>query len=159
MAEGIGLDIPGWKRLSLRQLVLDVNGVLALDGELVPAVQERVTALGHVLDIHLLSADTYGYLSDIAAGLSVRMTRLRPGDEAAQKAAFVRGLGAATVVAIGNGANDIAMLREAELGVAVLGFEGAAAAALLAADVVTGSVHEALDLLLRPTRLVATLRR
>ena len=159
MAEGIELDIPGWRRLVLRQLVLDVNGVLALDGELVPAVPERIAALSPVLDVHLLSADTYGHLADIAAAVTAQATRLRPGDEAAQKAEFVRSLGAASVVAIGNGANDIAMLEEAALGIAVLGFEGAAPATLLAGDIVAGSVHEALDLLLRPIRLVATLRR
>lgn len=159
MAEGIELEIPGWRRLVLRQLVLDVNGVLALDGELVPAVPERIAALSAVLDVHLLSADTYGHLSDIVAAVGGTATRLRPGDEAAQKAGFVRSLGAASVVAIGNGANDIAMLEEAALGIAVLGFEGAAPAALLAGDIVSGSVHEALDLLLQPIRLVATLRR
>jgi P-type E1-E2 ATPase len=159
MAEGIELEIPGWRRLVLRQLVLDVNGVLALDGELVPAVPERIAALGAVLDVHLLSADTYGQLADIAATVGGSATRLRPGDEAAQKAEFVRSLGAASVVAIGNGANDIAMLEEAALGIAVLGFEGASPAALLAGDIVAGSVHEALDLLLQPVRLVATLRR
>jgi len=62
------------------------------------------------------------------------------------------------VVAIGNGANDAAMLQEAALGIAVLGPEGLAAEALLAADVVVASIEDALDLLLRPHRLVATLR-
>ena len=50
------------------------------------------------------------------------------------------------------------MLQEAALGIAVLGPEGLAAEALLAADVVVASIEDALDLLLRPHRLVATLR-
>jgi soluble P-type ATPase len=70
----------------------------------------------------------------------------------------VRALGPSGVTAIGNGANDVGMLREAELGIAVLGHEGLAREAAEAADVLVASVHGALDLLLRPKRLLATLR-
>jgi soluble P-type ATPase len=44
------------------------------------------------------------------------------------------------------------------LGVAVLGCEGLASACLAAADVVVPGVESALDLLLYPRRLMATLR-
>jgi soluble P-type ATPase len=50
------------------------------------------------------------------------------------------------------------MLEECAIGVCVVGREGAAAAALLAANVVTTDICDALDLLLKPERLVATLR-
>jgi soluble P-type ATPase len=156
----IEVDVPGWVCLRLEHLVLDVNGTLAMDGGLIPAVADRLEALGRQVDCHLISADTYGRLDAIAADLGVRAVRLDRGvPEAVQKAAFVRSLGAARVVAVGNGANDIAMLREAALGIAVLGPEGLAMAALNAADVLTGSIEDALDLLLKPQRLVATLRR
>lgn len=156
----IDVEIPGWKRLHLSLLVLDVNGVLALDGKVLPSVPRRIEMLRPNLDIHLLSADTYGRLEGLARTLRVDATRLEGGrEEASQKAEFVARRGAETTVAIGNGANDVGMLREAALGIGVLGHEGAASAALLAGEVVVGSIHEALDLLLRPTRLVATLRR
>lgn len=159
MTEGIVLDVPGWRRLHLTALVLDVNGVLALDGHLLPAVPGRIAELRRVLAVYLLSADTHGRLDEVAAALEIEARRLRPGGEAEQKAEFVRNLGPDSIAAIGNGANDVGMLREAGLGIAVLGHEGAAVVALQAADVLVGSVHEALDLLLRPARLVATLRR
>jgi soluble P-type ATPase len=63
------------------------------------------------------------------------------------------------VVAIGNGANDAAMLSTAALGIAVLGPEGTARESIEAADVVVTSIEIGLDLLLNPRRLVATLRR
>jgi soluble P-type ATPase len=50
------------------------------------------------------------------------------------------------------------MLGEAALGIAVVGPEGAASASLAAADVVCGSILVALDLLLEPRALAATLR-
>ena len=62
-------------------------------------------------------------------------------------------------MAIGNGSNDVAMLRDAGLGLAVLGPEGLALDALTAADLVVPDIVAALELLEDPARLVATLRR
>lgn len=156
----IGLTVPGWKSLQLAHLVLDVNGTLALDGSLLPGVAERTAALREVLEVHLLSADTFGQLDGIAHTLGVAALGLEVGQpEPQQKLDVVRCLNAATVVAIGNGANDVAMLREAALGIAVLGPEGLCTEALAAADVIVGSIDHALDLLRYPKRLIATLRR
>jgi len=62
------------------------------------------------------------------------------------------------VVAVGNGQNDIPMMRSASLGIAVLGPEGLCTELLRVADVVVTSITDALDLLLEPRRLTATLR-
>jgi soluble P-type ATPase len=156
----LDLDIPGWQRLHLSHLVLDVNGTLARDGVLLGGVEARLAAVRGTLEPSVLSADTFGRLDAIAAQLGVAGERLQAGEpEAEQKARFVRRLGASQVVAIGNGANDAAMLVEAALAIAVLGPEGLAGVALLQADVLTPSIEAALDLLLNPKRLVATLRR
>lgn len=152
------IDIPSRGVLRLEHLVLDVNGTIALDGQLVPGVSERLGKLGDSLTPWLLSADTQGTLDELAVRLRVEARRLRPGQEAAQKASFVQELGAQRVVAIGNGANDAAMLQRAALGIAVLGGEGLSAACLSAADVIVPTIETALDLLLCPRRLIATLR-
>ena len=156
----LDLEIPGWNALHLRYLVLDVNGTLTSDGVILDGVDGRLREIRTSLDIRLLSADTFGRLDALSAQLHLPATRLRRGDpEAQQKERFVQALGAHLVVAIGNGANDAAMLRSSRLGIAVLGPEGLATEALGAADVVTGSIADALDLLRLPTRLVATQRR
>jgi soluble P-type ATPase len=156
----LDLDVPGWQRLRLGHLVLDVNGTIARDGALLDGVEERLAALRGTLEPRLLSADTFGRLDAVAGRLGVVGERLRAGEpEAEQKARVVRRLGATGVVAIGNGANDAAMLGEAALAIAVLGPEGLARAALLEADVLVAHIEDALDLLLSPRRLVATLRR
>ena len=59
---------------------------------------------------------------------------------------------------IGNGANDALVLEAAAVSFAVLGPEGASAAALRSADIVCASATDALDLLLDPQALSATLR-
>jgi len=152
------ISVPSRGVLRLEYLVLDVNGTVALDGQLVPGVSERLDRLSSTLEPWLVSADTQGTLMSLAAPLKAKVKRLQPGDEAAQKAALVEELGAERVVAIGNGANDAAMLRRATLGIAVAGNEGLAVACLTAADVVAPNIEAALDLLLHPRRLVATLR-
>lgn len=160
MAEpGLTIGLPGRGALQLRYLILDLNGTITLDGALIDGVAERIAALQSCLAVSLLTADTRGTAAGIAAELGCRLRRLEPGNEAEQKSALVRQLGAASVTAIGNGANDTAMLTEAALGIAVVGPEGLAVAALLAADLIVGDINAALDLLVNPQRLIATLRR
>ena len=67
-------------------------------------------------------------------------------------------LGAERTACIGNGRNDRAMLEKAGLGILVIQEEGAAVESLLAADVACRDILAALQLLLHPLRLVATLR-
>lgn len=93
----------------------------------------------------------------LPAAAQVRLIDLH--DQAGQKLRYLRELGVAASVAVGNGENDRLMLEAAALGVAVLGPEGASARTLAAADVVVREITEGLDLLLRPKRLIATLRR
>jgi P-type E1-E2 ATPase len=156
----IEVAVPRSPPLHLDHLALDVNGTLALDGRLLPGVAERLEKLGMLLNLHLITADTHGRQHEIDRELGLTAVRLdRDQPEAEQKAAFVRSLGDDSVVAIGNGANDALMLREAALGIAVLGSEGLAYAALAEADVVVREITDALDMLLNTRRLIATLRR
>lgn len=151
-------SIPGFCDVALSHLVLDYNGTLALDGVPLMGVRERIEALCDHLTIHVVTADTFGRAAAALSGWPVRLTILTPGGEAEQKAAYVASLGAAGVVAVGNGRNDGPMLKAACVGVAVAGPEGAASAALFSADVVSFDILTALDLLVHPTRLKATLR-
>ncbi|MGD8562903.1 MAG: hypothetical protein PVG03_10215 [Desulfarculaceae bacterium] len=155
---GLNLDIPGWRRLELIHLVLDLNGTLALDGALIPGVKKAISSLSRDLTCHLVTADTFGTAGDLL-GPEVNLAIIKPGGESGQKLKLVESLGAETVAALGNGANDAEMLGAASLGIAVLGAEGAHLSALQAADVVAPGPLEALGLLLHPDRLRATLRR
>lgn len=150
------IEIPGRGALELRHLLLDLNGTIARDGRLLPGVRRRLPALARMLEVRVLTADTFGTAARQLVGLPVRLEPVATGRE---KERIARALGPPGVAAVGNGANDAALLRRAALGIAVVGSEGAAAAAVASADVVVARVEDALDLLLRPRRLVATLRR
>ncbi len=155
----IELNIPGSGTLQLEHLVSDVNGTLAVDGQLPEGVARAIKNLRDRLEVHLLTADTHGrqYLIDRQLGLQA--VHIQPGDEGEQKAAYVRQLGAHSVVAIGQGANDAKMLKEAALGICVLSTEGTAVETMLAADLLTPDIFTALELLEKPLRIVASLRK
>ncbi len=155
----IELNIPGWGSLRLQHLVTDVNGTLAVDGILIEGLARRIAAIRDRLDVHLLTADTHGRQAGIDQQLNLMATRLAPGNEQDQKRAYVEQLGAAGVVAIGQGANDAGMLKAAALGICVMSPEGIAVETLLAADILVLDILAALDLLEKPLRLVATLRK
>lgn len=151
--------MPGRGTIKLSHLVCDVNGTLALDGKLVEGVTHAIRTLRDRLEIHLLTANTHGTQSQIDFQLNLTAHVLQPGNEAEQKAAYVHSLGADQVVAVGQGANDSLMLRAAAIGICVLSREGVSTDSLLAADLVAPDILSALELLEKPLRLIATLRK
>ncbi len=155
----IELTIPGRGQLRLEHLVTDVNGTLALDGSLMPGLARRIASLRDRLTVHLLTADTHGRQAAIDQQLDLTATRLRAGGEQQQKREYVEKLGAASVVAVGQGANDAEMLEAAAIGICVMSEEGVAAETLMAADIIVPSIFAAFDLLDKPLRIVASLRK
>lgn len=155
----IELTIPGRDQLRIKHLVTDVNGTLAVDGNLTDGLAKRITSLSDRLDIHMLTADTHGQQAAIDAQLNLKSTRIHPGEEATQKAEFVQTLGPDTVIAVGQGANDAQMLKAAVLGICVMSQEGVAVKTLLSADLVLPDIYAVFDLLDKPVRIVASLRK
>ena len=91
--------------------------------------------------------------------MNIRSVIVSPGNEADQKADYIRSLGAESVVAIGQGANDAGMLKEAKLGICILSPEGTAVETLLAADLVAPDIFKGLEILEKPMRITADLRK
>jgi P-type E1-E2 ATPase len=151
----VHIEIPQRGIIELQHAVFDVNGTLAVDGVLLPQVANRLRLLANQLSIHILTAGTHGNLAELARTLGYPLQIIRNGKD---KADYVEQLGPTTVIAFGNGANDAEMLRLAAVGVAVMTAEGVATSALQAADVLASNPLAAIDLVLKPKRLVATLR-
>jgi P-type E1-E2 ATPase len=155
----IEMTIPGRENIRIENLVCDVNGTLAVDGDLLPGVIDILDRLGHVVSIHLITADTHGRQNSIDVQLKTRAIRINPGNEAEQKLEILRSLDASTCAAIGQGANDALMLKEAALGVCVLSDEGVSAEAAASCDILARDIISALELFENPRRIQATLRR
>jgi soluble P-type ATPase len=155
----LNLEIPGFGTLHLEHLVLDYNGTLARDGKILPEVSDRLGLLGRDLQLHILTADTFGNArAELADIPFVRLAILETHGQAEAKRDYVQKLGSRITACIGNGRNDRMMLQEASLGIAVVQGEGAAGDALRASHIAARDIIEALDLLIHPLRLVATLR-
>jgi soluble P-type ATPase len=155
----IEIEVPGFTRYRLQHIVLDVNGTIAKDGQLLEGVKELFAQLRPKLDIHLVTADTHGGQKIIDETLDLKAVRIESQNQVKAKLDYIQQLGVDKVVAVGNGANDSAMLEHAALGIVILGPEGAAIETLLKAKVAVPDIGTALELLLCPKRLMATLRR
>jgi P-type E1-E2 ATPase len=155
----IELNIPGYGVLVLEHLVCDVNGTLAQDGRLLDGIVRALSTLRDRLQLHLLTADTHGRQDVMDQQLDILAIRIKPGDEGDQKAEYIRTLGPEHVVAIGQGANDAEMLKAAALGICVLSSEGTALQTLLSSDLVVPDIFTAFELLQKPLRIVASLRK
>ncbi len=152
----IELNIPGCGILQLQHLVFDVEGTLTLDGRLPVELVRPLTALRDRLDLHLLATDTYREQAHLEHRLSLKAV---VAAEAAQKTRYVQDLGADRVAAVGQGADDTAMLKAAALGICVLSPEGVAPETMLAADLVVPNITSAIELLTNPLRIVNSLRK
>jgi P-type E1-E2 ATPase len=156
---GLELAASGSRALRLSHLVIEMNAALDIERQLLPGVPPRITQLAPRLACHLITADSSETASSIASTLGCTLTRVSVDEQASEKAGYVRGLGAAHVVAVGNSASDALMLATAELGICVVGGEGAATTSIVSSDLCCTTIEGALDLLIHPHLLAATLRR
>lgn len=154
----IEISIPGWGDMEIENIVLDLNGTIATDGKIPSEVKEKINSLSNEAKIYLLTADTQGTASEESSDMDVELLKVSEEDSAEAKLRIMESLDPTRTVAIGNGNNDHLILKEAALGIAVLGDEGLSVSAIKNADIVMKNISDALDLFLKPKRLIATLR-
>ena len=154
----ITIEIPGRNRLKLEHLVMDFNGTVAVNGELIPGLAEKLTLISKKIKVHILTADTFGTARKALEWLDLIVSLVDKENQSASKSDYITGLDEKKVVAIGNGLNDNLMLKNAALGIVVIEGEGASFASIQNADIVSKSIHDALNLLIYPIRITATLR-
>ena len=155
----INVTIPGRGSYTIEHLVLDLNGTTSLDGNIIKGVTGRLEALSANLGITVVTADIHKNAGALLDDLPVSIRVIKETRENEQKLGVVVEKGRDSTVTVGNGCNDVSMLRESAIGICVVGREGASAEAVMASDVVVPTINDALDLLLKPQRLRATLRR
>ena len=151
------IQIPGREAFPISHLVLDYNGTIALDGEIIPGIKERLDKLCADLDICVITADTHGTAAKKCEGLPLQVLTFPTTEVGKIKAEEVRRR-TGGVACIGNGFNDILMSDAADLSICVMGTEGCCSALISHTDITVTSILDALDLLLIPGRIRATLR-
>ena len=167
MNRAITIDIPGLGIRTIKTVVSDYTGTLSRGGQLTAGIQDRIIQLAKLVELVILTSDSFGTADEQLKGLPVQIRKLQneeaesePGDK--KKKRIVQEYGPKHVAAIGNGNNDRLMLqlvkRARGLAIAVDNGEGCAIDALQNANLFIVGYANALDLLLDPTRCKATLR-
>jgi len=155
----IKIDIPGWENLEIENIVLDMNGTVAKDGRIPQEVKEKINSLSEKVRIYLLTADTYETADEEIRDTKAELVRIAGKDTQKWKLEFLKTLNLEKTVVLGNGNSDQLIMKEACLGIAVLGDEGISTLTMKNSDLVVKSISDALNLFLKPKRLISTLRQ
>jgi soluble P-type ATPase len=159
---GISLDIPGFGLREIDVLLTDFTGTLSRAGRLVPGVRERLRRLAEVVEIHVITADTFGFAREELQGVPLTVHRLEGAGIDIQKQQYGAKLPLQRCAVLGNGNNDRLLLKAAKesggLAIAVDNGEGCATDAILNSHLFIAGAANALDLLLEPKGCIATLR-
>jgi soluble P-type ATPase len=158
---GITIDIPGFGERHIRIAVSDYTGTHSFAGVIEPDLKRKLTELVTLVDLHIVTADSFGTAERELAGIAIPY-KLRSGRHDIEKADYVSHFHLPHVAAFGNGNNDRLMLKAVKegggLAIAVDNGEGCALDAMRNADLFVVGAANAMDLLLDPLRLKATLR-
>ncbi len=154
----ISVSVPGWGDLDIEYLVVDYNGTCAFDGKIKENVKEMLDKVSRYIKVFIITSDTYGNIDTEGNTIGFSIIKVGKEGSGAEKAKIIRELGPEKIVAIGNGSNDVLMMREAALGIGVIGEEGCSKEVLKEADFVVKNITDALSILMHPERIVATLR-
>ena len=154
----ISVSVPGWGDLDIEYLVVDYNGTCAFDGKIKENVKEMLDKISRYIKVFIITSDTYGNIDTEGNTIGFSIIKVGKEGSSVEKAKIIKELGPEKIVAIGNGSNDVLMLKEAALGIGVIGEEGCSKDILKEADFVVKNVTDALSIILHPERIVATLR-
>jgi len=158
---GIAIDIPGFGKRVIRTIISDYTGTLSCRGRLTPGVRSRLLRLEKLVDLEIVTADTYGTARKQLRGIAVP-NMLRKNRQDIEKRDFAKKFDLRHVAAFGNGNNDRLLLRAVKnaggIAIAVDNGEGCALDAFTNGNILIYGAANALDLLLNTNAIRATLR-
>jgi soluble P-type ATPase len=155
----ITIDLPQYKKpIEIENLMLDYNGTLAIDGVLIPKVEEMLIEISKKLNIYIITADTFGLVKAQLKNIPCNLKILESTNQSEAKLNFLNSINSSKTICIGNGFNDSLMLKNSIIGISVIQKEGASVNAINSADIVCFSIIDALELINNPLRIKATLR-
>lgn len=152
--------IPYHGEITIKNVIFDINGTIQFKGQISEELVQKFEELKKFYNIFLVSSDTRGNLKNIAKKLGVNFKKVNTQgiNDAEAKNNELKKLGKEVTVAVGNGNNDALMLKNAILGIAILGSEGASTRSILNSDVVFTDVINAIEFLLDEKTMISTLR-
>jgi soluble P-type ATPase len=162
---GIKIEIPNFApNFFVRRIVTDYTGTLSFGGRLIPGVEDCLKRLKELVEIDVITADSFGTARAQLAVVPLEPRILEPGSRHdREKKTYAEKHEPGQVAAFGNGNNDELLLKVVRkaggLAVAVDNGEGCSVLALKNANIFIVGILNGLNLLLEPTRCKATLRK
>ncbi len=148
--------VPGVGELELDTIIFDLNGTLTVRGMLSQGVAERLQRLKNFgYTCVLFSGDQRGNAQKLAQELRILFV---PTKDTEAKRVAAQKYDKEHTVAIGNGRIDIGVFENAKVRIGTLQAEGVHTVILAHIDILVPSIMDALDLLLDPDSLAATMR-
>lgn len=151
------IERPGQEALQIDHLLIDFEGTLAMDRRVHPKAKDKINLLSKRLKIYIFAKEEKERVEEVLRRVRAEIVFLNQGDSSKQKLEFLNSLGGFRTAVIGNGVDDLPMLKEAALGMVILGKEGTSGALIQVANLIFTNVIDALDFLLKPLRQRATL--
>jgi soluble P-type ATPase len=159
---GISIDIPGFGLRHIHAVLTDYTGTLSRGGRLTEGVRELLLHLSEIVEIHVITADTFGIAEAELKGIPITFHRLNGERQDMQKQKYGKQVGLKHCAALGNGNNDRLLLKAAReeggIAIAVDNGEGCAIDALSNSNLFVVGAVNALNLLVEPRGCKATLR-
>ncbi len=147
----------GVGEIELSTIILDLNGTIAIDGQIVIGVKERIEKLKELgFKIYLFTGDQRGNAAMQAEKLGIEVEKATTADE---KETLTKKLDVDHTVAIGNGRIDIGTFKPCKLRIGTLQREGIHVGILEHIDILVPSINDALDLLINENSFNATMRK
>ena len=153
-------DIPNYGKIQIKNVLFDVNGTIQINGKIPSKLKKELRKLKSYFNVYLISADTRGNLNQIALELGVTAIKISVSEflESKAKNDELIKLGKEETIAIGNGNNDHMMLKNAIIGIAILGKEGLSSKTFMNSDLIFSNSLDAILFLMDEKKVIATLR-
>jgi soluble P-type ATPase len=153
-------DIPNFGKCEIHNILLDLNGTLSQFGNYPTGLKYLIQEVKKFFEIYVISANTRGTLDQIAVDLGIKAIHIpKSKSEKESKLTSLRVLNSEHTIAIGNGNNDLEIINQSKIGIAILGDEGLSIQTMISSDLVVPSISDAFKILLDEKALIATLRK
>lgn len=149
--------VPGVGDIELQTIILDLNGTVTVGGAVPEGTREKLAAVKNLgFQTVFFTGNTRNNADQLAKELGIGWQLASTAEE---KRDLALQMHPETCVSIGNGQIDLELTKAVQLSIVTLQAEGVHTETLLAADIVVPTIIDALDLLIDPDRLIATLRK
>ena len=150
-------DIPGFGKLEIKTIILDLNGTLSVAGNVPDGVKNQLKQLkSRGFKVLFFTGNTRNDADELAAGLDIEWKLAKNAED---KRNLALDLDPDTCVSIGNGLIDLELMKTVKLRIVTLQAEGAHIQTILNSDIVIPTINDALDLFIDEQRLIATMRK